>query len=236
LTGHTCDVGTAKYNQKLSERRALAIKKYLAGTGVVPADTIIAEGQGENNPRYPNTKATRYKNRRVDLEFVTFTEKLEDVVLPAEPVQTETVKPKEAAKVEWVREYIDTEPAWLTRALHNTLPHKQSVDVYRQQESEVKVTSGDKLYLNRLPVAVDDRNVVPSSMQSVLDVLANDTDPDGDTLTIVSFTQPDTGSISQLDNTLVFKPQGVFKSSTFSYTISDGKGGTSSATVTLIDP
>lgn len=126
LIGHTCDIGTEKYNQNLSERRALSIKKYLVETGLVSPDTIIAEGQGENNPRYPNTKESRYKNRRVDLEFVTFTDELENVALPPGPGRAETAKSAEAAKIEWSREYVETEPAWLASARHNTAPHKQS--------------------------------------------------------------------------------------------------------------
>jgi hypothetical protein len=53
----------------------------------------------------------------------------------------------------------------------------------------------------------------------------------------VSFTQPDTGSISQGGNgNLVFTPQISFVNTSFSYTISDSKGGTATATVTLVDP
>lgn len=127
LTGHTCDIGTAEYNQNLSERRALSIKKYLVETGMLPPDTIVAEGQGENNPRYPNTRESRHKNRRVDLEFVTFTGKLDDVALPPEPAQAESARPTKAAKIEWGREYIGTEPAWLTHSQNSTMQHKQSV-------------------------------------------------------------------------------------------------------------
>jgi hypothetical protein len=73
----------------------------------------------------------------------------------------------------------------------------------------------------------------------VLDVLANDSDKNGDALTITSITQPKTPSISIGANgkTLNYVPGSVcFTTETFTYTISDGKGGTSTATVTLIDP
>jgi len=90
---------------------------------------------------------------------------------------------------------------------------------------------------NRSPVAVDDRYTVQVSSPSALDVLANDSDPDGDALTIVSFTQPGVGSISRVGNgSLIYSPSGSFTTTSFSYTISDGKGGTSTAIVTLIDP
>lgn len=49
VTGHTDRFGTSKYNQKLSERRAHAVKNYLVRKGV-PANRIYAEGKGETQP------------------------------------------------------------------------------------------------------------------------------------------------------------------------------------------
>ena len=238
LTGHTCDIGSARYNQKLSELRAQAVKKYLVETGKLPADVIIAEGKGLTNPRYPNTVQLRHKNRRVDLEFVTFTEKLEDVVLPPAPAPqakpAKPTKPTKPAQVEWVREYIDTEPAWLRRALHNTTPHKQSVDVYRQQERELSVANGAKRYLNRAPIAQNDVFSMNSGATAMLDVLANDSDPDQDPLKIVSVTQPAHGNASVSGNRISYTPAADFVGKeTFSYTIADDKGATASAQVTV---
>lgn len=47
--GHTDRIGTDKYNQKLSERRAAAVKEYLVGKGVA-ADRVYTEGKGEAQP------------------------------------------------------------------------------------------------------------------------------------------------------------------------------------------
>ncbi|WP_353174015.1 outer membrane protein OmpA, partial [Paracandidimonas soli] len=55
-TGHTDSTGPEAYNQKLSERRANAVKDYLVGKGV-PADRIYVEGKGETSPVASN--ATR---------------------------------------------------------------------------------------------------------------------------------------------------------------------------------
>ena len=49
VTGHTDRIGSDAYNQKLSERRANAVKKYLAGHGVEGA-RIKSEGKGESEP------------------------------------------------------------------------------------------------------------------------------------------------------------------------------------------
>jgi hypothetical protein len=65
-------------------------------------------------------------------------------------------------------------------------------------------------------------------------VLANDSDPDGDALSIVAFTQGSKGKVSLGSNgTLIYSPAKSFKSSDqFSYTISDGKSS-ASATVSI---
>jgi OmpA-OmpF porin, OOP family len=68
-TGHTDNVGTDAYNQKLSERRAAAVKGYLVSKGI-PASKITTIGKGESQPVATNkTKEGRQKNRRVDIEF-----------------------------------------------------------------------------------------------------------------------------------------------------------------------
>jgi OOP family OmpA-OmpF porin len=68
-TGHTDNVGTDAYNQKLSERRAAAVKEYLASKGI-PSSKITTIGKGESQPVATNKTAEgRQKNRRVDIEF-----------------------------------------------------------------------------------------------------------------------------------------------------------------------
>lgn len=68
--GHTDSIGTVAYNQKLSERRADAVKAYLVSKGV-PQDKIYTEGRGKKEPVASNKTAEgRAKNRRVDVEIV----------------------------------------------------------------------------------------------------------------------------------------------------------------------
>lgn len=68
--GHTDWIGTDAYNQKLSERRAKAVKAYLVSKGV-PADKIFTEGKGKKQPIASNkTREGRAKNRRVEVEVV----------------------------------------------------------------------------------------------------------------------------------------------------------------------
>jgi OOP family OmpA-OmpF porin len=68
VDGHTDWVGTDAYNQKLSVRRAVAVKDYLMSKGL--AETIQAVGHGKREPVADNhTVAGRAKNRRAEITF-----------------------------------------------------------------------------------------------------------------------------------------------------------------------
>jgi len=68
--GHTDSVGTDAYNDKLSLRRADAVKAYLISKGV-EANRVYSEGKGEKQPVADNKTADgRAKNRRVEIEVV----------------------------------------------------------------------------------------------------------------------------------------------------------------------
>jgi outer membrane protein OmpA-like peptidoglycan-associated protein len=70
VNGHTDDVGTEEYNQKLSERRAQAVRDYLAKAGL-PPEILSVTGHGKKRPLVPGTsEAARAKNRRVELGIV----------------------------------------------------------------------------------------------------------------------------------------------------------------------
>ena len=69
IEGNTCNMGSDKYNQKLSEKRAAAAKQYLVGKGL-SADRFTAVGKGEANPIADNkTKKGRQMNRRVEFKI-----------------------------------------------------------------------------------------------------------------------------------------------------------------------
>ena len=69
VVGHTDSVGAAEYNQGLSERRANAVRDYLADQGV-EADKMTAIGRGEEEPIASNaTPEGRAENRRVELKI-----------------------------------------------------------------------------------------------------------------------------------------------------------------------
>jgi outer membrane protein OmpA-like peptidoglycan-associated protein len=65
--GYADDVGTPEYNQKLSLRRADAVRDYLVQAGIDPS-TINASGYGQTNPLVKGTSAAaRAQNRRVEI-------------------------------------------------------------------------------------------------------------------------------------------------------------------------
>ncbi len=68
--GHTDSIGTDAYNQKLSVRRAEAVKAYLVSKGI-EKNRVYTEGKGKKQPIASNaTKEGRAKNRRVEIEVV----------------------------------------------------------------------------------------------------------------------------------------------------------------------
>ena len=68
--GHTDSTGPDGYNQKLSVRRAEAVKAYLVSKGI-ESNRVYTEGKGMDQPVADNaTKEGRAKNRRVEVEVV----------------------------------------------------------------------------------------------------------------------------------------------------------------------
>jgi len=68
--GHTDSVGSNNYNQKLSVKRAEAVKAYLVTKGI-EKNRVYTEGKGEKQPVADNkTSEGRAKNRRVEIEVV----------------------------------------------------------------------------------------------------------------------------------------------------------------------
>ena len=83
--GHTDNTGSADYNQKLSRRRAEAVKNQLILNGIMP-ERVRAIGLGDSFPKVSNdTPESRQQNRRVEL-----------LVIPPAPVNPVKEKPQAA--------------------------------------------------------------------------------------------------------------------------------------------
>lgn len=219
IVGNTCDLGTADSNQFLSEKRANAVREFFIENGFDP-DSLVAEGMGEANPKYPNDEAHRYRNRRVDIEYLTYQNDYKDVVV--DEASTTTVR--SAPRVTWRQELVKTPPKWVERALRNNIQHKRSIDTYRTGgvvANQSSITLGDDSF----SVSLGDTDL------KTITVLTNDV---GDELTIIGVSTPKYGTavISKDGKSINYTLRyGYCESHTFTYTVRDKNGNTAQATV-----
>ncbi|HGY9594266.1 TPA: Ig-like domain-containing protein, partial [Vibrio campbellii] len=104
-----------------------------------------------------------------------------------------------------------------------------------EDEASVTVTVNP---LNDAPVANDDSAAIDEDTPVTIDVLPNDTDVDGDTLTIVNASVPaDQGTVEIVDGKLIFTPAENFNGeATISYTVSDGELEDSAQVSVTVNP
>jgi lysophospholipase L1-like esterase len=87
--------------------------------------------------------------------------------------------------------------------------------------------------VNDLPVANNDTATTNSDTLSI-NVLANDSDVDGDNLTVASITPGSNGNTTIIDNQIVYIPESNFiGEDSFTYSVNDGNGGTNTAQVNV---
>lgn len=249
IVGHTCPTGGDRNNVALSTKRAEAVKAYLVSKGV-PIELVTTSGQAGRSPKYPEVKGQSFRNRRADTEVLIVKEKLEEVqvAVPGAVVAATVAPPARVAPVaapavapmierQVQREVVENVPNnWISRALHNPAQHKTSVDTYRWVETNTAKTTGARRFLNRGPGAVNDAYTIECNAASTFNVLANDSDPDGDALTITSVSSPGKGTAVITAGRVVYTPAAstcVGAVDSFTYSIADGKGGTSTATVAI---
>lgn|GEM_PF-3293574 len=112
-----------------------------------------------------------------------------------------------------------------------------SVDVASNAQGSLGTYSFNVAALvNRAPVAVNDTLTLPSTAAfEATALLANDSDPDNDAISITGYTQGASGAVTQAGNgNLVYTPGPTFLGyDEFSYTISDTLGATATATVVV---
>ncbi|WP_432471296.1 Ig-like domain-containing protein [Amphritea sp. HPY] len=97
--------------------------------------------------------------------------------------------------------------------------------------ASVSITVAAASNTNQLPVAANDSVSTAHNTSVTIAVLGNDYDPDGDTLSI-NGTSGVNGNAQVSGGNIIFTPSTGFSGTeTFSYTVSDGRGGSDSATV-----
>jgi hypothetical protein len=93
--------------------------------------------------------------------------------------------------------------------------------------------------VDRQPVAVDDSiSTAVHTSSASFDPTANDSDPDGDALSVISNTTPSHGSVVFTGNSAVYSPDPAYAGAdSFTYTVSDGHGlmATATVNVTIVD-
>ncbi|HZN19292.1 MAG TPA: tandem-95 repeat protein [Micromonosporaceae bacterium] len=107
---------------------------------------------------------------------------------------------------------------------------------YAVSDGTATVPASVNVAMNCPPVAVNDAATTAEDTAVAVSVLANDTDPDGDTLTVTAAGDPPRGATSFNATTVTYTPDGNEcgpPADTFSYTVSDGHGHTASAAVTV---
>ncbi|MWT96662.1 Ig-like domain-containing protein, partial [Escherichia coli] len=98
----------------------------------------------------------------------------------------------------------------------------------------ITVNEGGSVPVNSPPNAVNDTITTAEDTQVNVAVLTNDTDPDGDILRVTSATASTVSVTVNPDNTLTYVPATNFNGvATVTYTVSDGRGGTDIATLTV---
>ncbi|MEI7563639.1 MAG: Ig-like domain-containing protein, partial [bacterium] len=89
-------------------------------------------------------------------------------------------------------------------------------------------------HVNHAPVGVADTASTPEDTQIDINVVANDTDADSDSLTVSAVGTPAHGTASIVLNKVRYTPTQYYNGAdSLTYTLSDGNGGTSSATVSM---
>jgi hypothetical protein len=127
-------------------------------------------------------------------------------------------------------------PAWIARSLaHDSSAHPRTVETYRVRRSQsTSVTRSPREYTNLFPLARNDTASVSSGMSVSIDVLANDNDPEGGSLSLISVSAATSGTVVISNNQIVYTSAAGFVGvDTFRYTVSDGQGGSASALVTV---
>ncbi len=129
-----------------------------------------------------------------------------------------------------------TDPSYVVTGLDSDTAYNYHVKARDNSanETEFSLSATAITLTNTVPLSFNDIVEGNENATTSIDVLANDSDDDGDTLQISSTTTPTHGDVVISTNTILYSPDSnYFGDDSFNYTISDGFGGTSTSSVTI---
>lgn len=127
----------------------------------------------------------------------------------------------------------------LASAANSTLASSAAVtastfDPFLANNTANATTTVNPAIVNQPPLAVDDSATTPQGSPVTIDPLVNDSDADVDILTLVQVSSPTNGQSAINGSSVIYTPNPGFSGGdSFTYTISDGKGGEATATVSV---
>lgn len=122
----------------------------------------------------------------------------------------------------------------VTPAASGTITNVADVAQNEPDPNTANNTFSETTLVNGAPVATDDSGTTDEDTPVTIDVLLNDSDPNGDTLAILSFTQGGNGTVDCQGANCTYTPDANFNGSdSFTYTIHDPGSATDTATVDI---
>jgi outer membrane protein OmpA-like peptidoglycan-associated protein len=153
IYGHTDQIGSNGYNQKLSIQRAKAVKEYLVGKGVNPNLITLVQGKGETELENPLLDAaSRQQNRRVIVLIEYISQVKQDTII---------INNKKPLPV------IDTIPTKVVDTIK--VETKQPTITEKIKDSSLKV--GDNLVLRNINFIGSRHVLLPSSNAALFELL-----------------------------------------------------------------
>ena len=106
----------------------------------------------------------------------------------------------------------------------------------RDNDNDKDKVSSEQTKVNIRPVAINDEATTESNIPVKINILSNDKDPDGDKVSVMGVSRPVRGTIeSDAGGMIIYSPLKSWSGTErFGYTISDGRGGVATGTMTVI--
>ncbi len=239
-------------NNKKSSERSISVgqpksKDQLAPTGLINDNTTHEKASSVTQDKNiidtkHETSQDKLTGLRAENDSNTLIENVKDKVTSPQYSETKTIQNSVTEKSSTV-----TDDKTIAKVNSDNQPDKQSRSsdsIKRDRALFFKYLNSNKDNLkaeqktevNNRPVAINDDATTESNIPVNINIQSNDKDPDGDKLSVMGVSRPVRGTIeSDTDGTITYTPLKSWSGTErFGYTISDGRGGVATGTVTVI--